>query len=356
MRKIYNQFFIVALALMVFASDGFCQTPILFIGRDNLGAYQSDQDLYDSLIAWGYAGFEGEPDFWDSNGEYNTALGDAINYDDYAVMLINETVDSKAVIKVAQNDYPLPCVVLEGYAVATGNDRWEWLSDNASELLQPDQGTEDDLSIVIKDNSHYITEIFEVGDEVAWSGITGNDILATTPVSIKEVNVSYDGKLAKTKAADAEDDFWNLVTVDDIEGSGNRMVFWGINANGLNGEGQTLSEGTPEFYTIVKRALEWVQGAGGGTGVETAQTNRFELTAYPNPASERLNIRFRMEAPGEVSATLYNTSGQAVDMFSKTAAEGRNFLYLDADSYPAGIYHLQLYVGGESAITKVVIQ
>ena len=356
MRKIY-QFLIVCLAMLMFASDGSGQTPILFIGRDALGTYASDQDLYDSLVAWGYVGYEGHPDFWDSNGQYNGADYAILDYADYEVVLMNETTDSKALVHFAQDGYPLPCVNLEGFAVAADNDRWAWLNDNTTELFQPATGTADDQVLVIKDNSHYITEPFGLNEEVTWGNPTGTDITASRPVSIKEVNVAYDGKLGKTKALDSEAAFWNLVTVNDIAGSGNRMVFWGISAVGLNGETQDRHYGTADFFTIIKRSLEWALGAGGGgVGMKEVRADRFELTAFPNPASTRVNVRFMVDAPGVSSATLYNMAGQAVDRFSKPVTEGRNFLYLDATKYPAGIYQLHLEVDGESAVTKVVIQ
>jgi len=360
MKRFYTPLFVMSLACCLILSDSFGQKPVLFIGRDNLGDYQSDQDLYDSLTAWGYA-----PDFWDSNGEY--ALGqdadfNPLDYANYEAVFINETVDSKAVIRFATDEggYPLPCIVLEGYAVATGNDRWAWLNDNGTDLFQTADGAgaQEDQVLVIKDNTHYITSVFNIGDEVTWSTASeAADVAANRPVSVAEVNVTYDGKLGQMKSHTGMSNFWNLVTVEDIQGSGNRMVFWGLNHIGLNGEGQTGSYGTPEFFTIIKRAAAWAyDDAGGASSVGQMRADRMSLTAYPNPASERITVRFRASAPASAEISLYNIAGQRVDMFHQMASEGKNFMFLDAEKYPAGIYQLHLDVAGETSVAKIVIQ
>ena len=359
MKRLYTRLFVLSLALCVFASDGFGQKPVLFVGRDGLGDYQSDQDLFDSLTAWGYA-----PEFWDSNGEYATGQDadfNPLDYANYEAMFINETVDSKAMARFATDEggYPLPCVNLEGYCVATGNDRWAWLNDNGTELFQTASsgGTGDDQVVIIKDNTHYITQIYNIGDEVPWSGATiASDIAANCPVSIKEVEVTYDGKLAQMKSHVGQADFWNMVTVDDIEGSGNKIVYWGVNHIGLNGEAQDGSYGTEEFYTIIKRMCAWAFDDAGSNSVEQLKKDRMEMVAFPNPASERVTVRFRTEMPADATAVLYNVAGQQVDMFHQRTRNGKNFMFLDANKYPAGIYQLRLDVEGETSVTKVVIQ
>ncbi len=357
MKRFYTRLFVLSLALAMLASDGFGQKAILMVGRDVLGTYQSDQDLFDSLTAWGYA-----PEFWNSNGEYDVGTGPDFNpldYTKYEGMFITEAVDSKAVIRFATDGYPLPCVNLEGYAVATGNDRWAWLNDNGAELLQTAEGaaTAEEQVLVIKDNTHYITEVFEVGAEVAWSNSTV-DVGLIRPVSIKEANVTYSAKLGQMKSHAASADFWNLVTVDAIGPDNNKMVYWGVNAIGLNGDAATTgSYGTPEFFTIIKRAVAWAwDDAGNSVSVEQRELNPMALSAYPNPAEGQVTIRFRAESSGPSSAILFNVAGQQVDRFQKMTVQGDNYMFLDAGKYPSGIYQLRVDLNEGSAVTKVVIQ
>lgn len=355
MKHFYHRLFVLALVAVLFAAETSAQKNILLVGRDALGDYQSDQDMNDSLTAWGYT-----PEYWGS-AEFQVGVG--LDYANYDAIVINEPVDSKMMARFGTTDgYPIPCVNMEGYVVAPTSDRWAWLEDLSTELFQTDggagAGTADDLVLLIKDNSHYITEIFEVGDEIVWSeGASETDIQANGPVSIKEVSQAYSAKLGQMKSHQSMADFWNLVTVDDIAGTGNRLVYWGVNHIPLNGEDQMGSFGTPEFYTIVKRSVEWVLGEdGGGTGIEKAELNAFDLVAFPNPASERVTVRYNAPEAGSSTATLFNMTGQVVDVIQKTAVFGKNFLYLEANNYPAGMYQLQVDLGGKFAVTKVVIQ
>jgi hypothetical protein len=361
MKRLYIRLFTLSLALMVFAADGFSQKSILFVGRGSFGDYQSDVDMFDSLTAWGYA-----PDFWNSNGEFDIGIdGDFndLNYGNYQGMVINETVDSKAMARFGTtDDYPLPCVNMEGYAVATGNDRWAWLNDNGTDLLQTTNqgGTADDQILVIKDNSHYITQVFNISDEIPWSSATeATDIVEIGPVSIKEVNVDFSAKLGQMKSHAGQAEFWNLVTVDELGVANNKLVFWGVNHVGLDGfaEPATGSYGTPEFYTIVKRSLQWIlDETGGGTNIEAPLADQMDLVAFPNPASERVTIRFKSTSSDPYTATMFNMAGQQVEMVTRTSVPGQNYLFLDAHKYPAGIYQMRIDLEGESAITKVVIQ
>lgn len=357
MKKIYYQIIVLSIAMLLIASDGFSQTPILFIGRDAIGTYQSDQDMVDSLTSWGYV-----CDYWGSQ-DYQAGVG--FTYDGAEGIVISESVDSKMMGAFGTaDDYPLPAVNMEGYAVAANSGdepRWSWVDDTGAELLQTDDfaGTADEQVLIIKDNTHYITEIFDIGDEVPWSSATAAaTIEVIRPVSTKEVNVPFSAKLGQMKSHASSSDFWNLLTVDEMGASKNKMVFWGVNHIGLNGDPTTESLGTPEFYTILKRSVDWaIKDAGSDPiSVESRQANNFELVAFPNPASERVTIRFRAESQVNATASLYNMAGQQVDMFNKLTVQGNNFLFLNADQYVAGIYQLRIDFDGESAVTKVVIQ
>ncbi|MEX0987882.1 MAG: T9SS type A sorting domain-containing protein [Bacteroidales bacterium] len=358
MKNFYSQFSVILLALLLVAADANSQKKILFVGRDALGDYQSDQDMVDSMIAWGY-----DPVFWDSNGEYDVGTGPDFNpldYANYEGVFFNETVDSKAVARFASDGYPLPCINLEGYAVATGNDRWAWISDNGAELFQtPDAGgTADDQVFVVADNSHYITEIFDVGEEIVWSTADiATDIAANRPVSIMEVNVTYDGKLGTMKSHAAQDNFWNLATIDDMDGTENRMVFWGLNHIGLNGEAQDGSYGTPDFFTMIKRASAWAyDGAESSTSVEAVKSDPLSLSTYPNPAEEKVTIRFHSASQSDFTATLFSITGQQMEVITRAAVSGINHLSLDVNKFPAGIYHLKLQIEGNVAVSKIMIR
>lgn len=357
MKNIQKRHVVFIMVLAIFSMDCFSQRPVLFVGRDNIGDYQSDQDLYDSLISWGYV-----PEFVGS-GNFSTFVnesGDALNYDNYEAIFINETVDSKSMLSFGTTDnYPLPCINMEGYVVSNTNDRWAWLADASTELIQTaeGEGTEDDMILVIQDDSHYITYNYDEGDEVEWSSATeADDIVAIRPVSIEEVNLPYSNILGVMKSQEGESSFANFLTIDEIGESDNKMVFWGLNHVGLNGVDQTKNLGTVAFYDLIHRSCEWAYDDAIIQSVNNQGSENMNLVAFPNPAETYVTVRYYARGNGPMTATLFNMAGQRVDERTKKAHYGKNYLILDGRDYESGIYNLHVEVGNQSSTTKVVIK
>jgi hypothetical protein len=89
--------------------------------------------------------------------------------------------------------------------------------------------------------------------------------------------------------------------------------------------------------------------------VTTIQENLFELvnvTVYPNPASEILNIRFEVPLDGEVEVFMLNQQGSLVltGFIEATTVETQ----ISMQEYPAGVYFIRLVKGKLSNVYKVV--
>jgi hypothetical protein len=356
MKKIYSKFLLTMLMLMVTSVFVFGQKKVLFVGRgaeDAIDTYMSDQDLHDSLVAWGFE----VTYIW--NDTYKSISGEVAIVGMDAIFL-NETVDSKVFSDFAQDlNYPIPCVTLEGYVVH--QDRWGWLGDVATDLLQPGEGeaTEDNTILVILDNTHYITQPFTVNQEVKWSNAVDADLGVTGTVVIKEVNVEYSGKLATIKANINDDEFYNLVTVDASDAIPNKVVMWGINANGLNGEGAGQQHyGTNEFFQIARRACEWAYDEmPGEVSVEDHIADSYKLVAFPNPATVRATIRFNVPVAGPAKVIFYDVTGQQADvLLDKNVQVGNNFIFMDVTDYPKGVYFIKLQFKERTEFTKLVIK
>ncbi len=350
MKRIYSKLFCTVAMLVTMSAFIYSQTSILFIGRDaSPDGFQMDRDCLDSLESWGYSVT------YIDNSTYSSAASDV--YSGHDGVFMSETVNSGDMTNFGVRDnYPLPIINLEGYTPRT--NRWVWLTNDETEFHQGDDatGTEDDKVIIIKDNTHYITNIFSVDEEVSWSNATGADLAEVTPVSLKEATITYSGKLAKNKAIAAEDDFWTMITIDVSASMPNKHFLWGMVGAGINGVSQTEQLGTQEFFTIIKRATEWALDLM-PSNVNDHRTDDLRLVAFPNPASDRATIRFN--APGSVFAnvTLHNITGQQLEvLFNKNTTAGNNFVFLDATRYAAGIYLIRLKIGENTQFTKLVIR
>ncbi len=350
MKKIYAKLFSSLLMLIILSAFATAQTNILYIGReDPIDGFQMDRELVDSLTDWGYT------ITYITSSNYNSAT--AAIYTGIDGVFMSETVNSSDMVNFGVRDnYPLPIVNLEGYTPRT--NRWEWLTDDGTEFHQgaDASGTETDKVIVIKDNSHYITQIYNVDDEITWSTATGGDLAEVTPVSIKEAKIAYSAKLAKNMTIFNEDDFWTMITIDASETFPNKHFLWGMVGAGINGVSQTEHLGTQDFFTIIKRACEWAYDLMPNSVYDNSLTNT-RLVAFPNPASDRATIRFN--APGATSAfvSLHNITGQQLEILhDKNVISGNNFVFLDASKYSPGIYLVRLKMGEATQFTKLIIR
>ena len=68
-------------------------------------------------------------------------------------------------------------------------------------------------------------------------------------------------------------------------------------------------------------------------GIEKAQANSIHVTAYPNPATEK--IQFKISAPAALTIFIYDLPGRSISAFN---TEGKFFANVDVRNYDAGIY------------------
>jgi hypothetical protein len=358
MRKLdLCKFLIFAFMLVSLSAFIHAQRNILFLGRETTpDIHMADRDMVDSLTSWGC-----DVTYMD-DGDY-AALGtsDLSVYDGMHGICFSEPISSGTIanFRADRHNYPVPCLCLEGWGPRM--DVWGWINDNNTEFYRNDPGTENDKSIIIKDNSHYITEIFDLNQEVVWSTTTYTE--ANLPGCVKEVNVEFSAKLAQIKGLSGKDDFWTMFTVDSAAGLPNKMFLWGIHEVGLNGSDATAyleHTGTQDFWTICHRAAIWafnIPTGGGGAALEDNYMDDYSMHAFPNPASGIANIRFMAAQPDDATITLFNVTGQQVSvLYDKKAKAGYNFVSFDASEYSEGLYFAILHIAEHTLTTKLIIE
>ncbi|MBN2698247.1 MAG: T9SS type A sorting domain-containing protein [Bacteroidales bacterium] len=349
MKKIYTHLTTLALMLIMISSLISAQKRVIFVGSastyDGI-TRQSEIDIMDSIADWGF-----DVEYWSSaqvsGGELATV------YPDYDGIVVSEWVGSSSVNNLATDNYQLPIVTMEGYVHKVS--RWDWIVDDATEFVHSSGGLVENNVIVIEDDEHYITRPFDVGDEITWTNAETNEAIEQSSVNVTgamESQVMFTG-LAKSKAH--EEDFWNLVAVDEDE-LPNRVVVWGVIGTGLDASQLGVYGGTPDFYFILKRACQWAFDEMDNVGVEEVAREGFDVSIFPNPASERIIVRFQSPAYGTADASVYNVTGQLVHVRKLDVFNGRNFFELSAGDFAPGVYHLGIGINGRTDFTKIVVQ
>lgn len=81
-----------------------------------------------------------------------------------------------------------------------------------------------------------------------------------------------------------------------------------------------------------------------------------DIVVYPNPATNYAKVRFSLVQKEEVSLTLYNMVGQAIEISkSKTLFEGVNEININTQSLKNGLYIYRLKVGSDTVSGKLNI-
>jgi hypothetical protein len=361
MKKIdLCRFLVLTFVLLSLSAFIYAQRNILFLGSQSTpDIHMADKDALDTLTALGCT-----VTYMDDGDYAALDAGDLSVWDGMHGFYISEPVSSgtTANFREDRHNYPVPCMNLEGWTPRA--DVWGWINDNNTEFYRNDPGTEDDKSIIIMDNSHYITEIYDVDQEVVWTTTTYTE--SNLPGGVMEVNVEFSDKLAQIKGYEAlgKEDFWTMFTIDSAAGLPNRMFVWGMHEVGLNGTDASAyleHTGTEDFWKIFRRAAQWtfnmIPKEPGETSVKENYLDDYSMHAFPNPASGIANIRFLAAEPDDATVTLFNVTGQQVKvLYDKRAKAGYNFVSFDTGDYPAGIYFAILQIGEHTLTTKIFIE
>lgn len=88
---------------------------------------------------------------------------------------------------------------------------------------------------------------------------------------------------------------------------------------------------------------------------ELAKNGGLGVMAYPNPASNFLNLAVQLAQPSEVSVEFRNAQGQLVRRAHSEGVAGRNTIEIDASEMPAGVYFARVTANGSAQTLKFVI-
>lgn len=80
----------------------------------------------------------------------------------------------------------------------------------------------------------------------------------------------------------------------------------------------------------------------------------FGITIFPNPATNLLNIWLDGNLIQKINYTLYATTGEKVK--NNSASVNGDYFTIDVNDLPNGIYQLQINIGSESKVYKVIVQ
>jgi len=92
-------------------------------------------------------------------------------------------------------------------------------------------------------------------------------------------------------------------------------------------------------------------------GANEKQTKHFfstlTLTLTPNPFQNHLQLEYKIESPGRVNLTIYNSQGQMMFNISNIEEAGIYRKTIDTDKWSNGIYYGKIQSGNQSSFVKI---
>ncbi len=81
----------------------------------------------------------------------------------------------------------------------------------------------------------------------------------------------------------------------------------------------------------------------------TASNEAITVAAYPNPTTDRVNVRYTLPQAGDVSVDVFSVTGERVlSLRSSAVIAGQHALPLDVTRFPAGSYYCRISSNGAS--------
>ncbi len=162
-------------------------------------------------------------------------------------------------------------------------------------------------------------------------------------------------------ARDPSGNWENIMPVDRTFYSGNSItgvvkpdgytdVFyaWGYTEQGYGGGEDALLWGAFELP-----GLDFTSGPGGkALAVKPELAHVFTA---PNPASNVLNLKFELSAPGKVNVSTYDIAGRKIHAAACEGAAGENTLRIPVAEWPRGVYIYRVVCGDSCKTGKAVI-
>ncbi len=105
--------------------------------------------------------------------------------------------------------------------------------------------------------------------------------------------------------------------------------------------------GDTTYQTVLNNCTTDISGYG---------TLNADLTVFPQPASESLNIRYRTNSPSSMRIKLYNLPGQIIKSWEIEATDTENLFTLNIEGIAEGVYSLILTSDQKQWVLPVIVK
>jgi len=139
---------------------------------------------------------------------------------------------------------------------------------------------------------------------------------------------------------------WDFQWTAPSSDQGDITFFSAMNAS--NGQSNTSGDVIYQGFLTVS--------ADNGVGVDETSAVAFNLSVFPNPASEYITLEFGLAEAGRVQAELIDMQGKKVrTLVNSTYASGNQTVTVDLDNLPEGNYFVRVLTENGAYTEKVLL-
>lgn len=189
------------------------------------------------------------------------------------------------------------------------------------------------------------------GDVVEWGG---NDVVGPdgNAGSSSDPNAYTDSELVELEIIlpDAAD-CYDLLIVDSygdgmVDGGGGYLLI-----TGENGETILDNDYTTESFSADLSVIAVIEAVS-----VNEMDNLEELTIYPNPAKDKLNIRFDLDNAMDIKLEIFNVQGQSLVLIQEgILTNGRHEINTDISDLAKGVYYLKISDGSNNLTKRFIV-
>ncbi|WP_340114657.1 cadherin-like beta sandwich domain-containing protein [Maribellus mangrovi] len=276
-----------------------------------------DTNVYDGLVDAGYSvtfAPKGAIFEWTPDGIM------PFDYSPYVGMVIGGGESSSNVNDYAKRNYPIPCVSMQNDGPKS--NKWGWVNDkNAEQHAKTKTYDAVTAQMKVTNNSHYITEIYDVDEVITWTSGTAEsedflgkeiksyDLTDSVPDAIPLVTIPADGTLLTTmwavpagssvRSMNGDYDTYERVTT-----ASNVVLLYLFNDG--------LLYATESFDTLLVRSLQWVLGEDTNAKLESLTASEGDIVQSFDPDKTEYQLNLPMGTSAVSLTAVPQVSGAMV--------------------------------------------
>ena len=335
MKKIY--FFLILSTVLTTVSFGQAK-KILFVGGDEELSRTSDIAFNDSLVSWGYdVTYMGTTTYGATANVHNGMDG----------IVFSESIGSGSAPAYKTDNFPIPCITFEAGVFGAGDTKWDFFT--ATGGIMGTSGTVDDLVFKITNNTHYITEIYEMNQEIKVADPNGVNAVPLIQ------GLKYNAEILAVPIITVDNNQYSMCVIEDAA-LPSKICWMSCTHYNFDDEG-----GTPEFFVLFRRTTEYIFDAipVGKDELELNADNNINLRVFPNPAnsSEKISVRFdNVDSNLKATLSVFDLAGRNVETIHQNTMTGYNFIEINTNNLATGVYIAKLSIGENSVFSKFLVQ